>query len=388
MTDIQAPPAQAHSAANDSMSADEIALYDRQIRLWGVQAQEYIRKANVLLISMKALANEVAKNLVLAGINTLTIIDHELVTEEDLGAEFFVSMEDVGKNRAMAAAPRISELNPRVKVFADNDSIADKHESYVKDFDVIIATDLNFKTMTVLNAACRLANKPFYAAGSHGFYGFIFADLISHDFIHEETDSHSTRIANTKESATRTVINVEVTKEGKSTRQIVTRREMYSPMILANTSPLPPTFRRNRLAKVTPLLSCLRALWDFEEHSEAHHVPQPNSASDIAKFTSLATEKHTLLNLPRETLKAEFLRKFLQNVGSQIAPVTAMLGGLLGQDVINVIGKREQPIQNFCLFNGDDYDVPVFALHPVNFEKEGEKSTKLETAVEGMVVVD
>jgi ubiquitin-like 1-activating enzyme E1 A len=84
--------------ANNSITADEIALYDRQIRLWGVQAQEHIRKANVLLVSMKALANEVAKNLVLAGINSLTIVDHELVTEEDLGAEFFVSKDDVGKN--------------------------------------------------------------------------------------------------------------------------------------------------------------------------------------------------------------------------------------------------------------------------------------------------
>lgn len=47
---------------------------------------------------MKALANEVAKNLVLAGIGSLTIIDHEVVTEEDLGAQFFVSQEHIGQN--------------------------------------------------------------------------------------------------------------------------------------------------------------------------------------------------------------------------------------------------------------------------------------------------
>ena len=64
--------------------SDEIALYDRQIRLWGVQAQEKIRNANILLITMKALANEIGKNLVLAGIHSLTIVDHELVTESDL----------------------------------------------------------------------------------------------------------------------------------------------------------------------------------------------------------------------------------------------------------------------------------------------------------------
>lgn len=91
-------PTESHPGASNAISAEEIALYDRQIRLWGVQAQENLRKANVLLISMKALANEVAKNLVLAGIRSLTIIDHGIVTEEDLGAQFFITAEDIGKN--------------------------------------------------------------------------------------------------------------------------------------------------------------------------------------------------------------------------------------------------------------------------------------------------
>ena len=79
------------------LSADEMALYDRQIRLWGAQAQERIRSANVLLISLRALGTEIAKNLTLAGISSLTIVDDEPVTEEDLGAQFFVREEDVGK---------------------------------------------------------------------------------------------------------------------------------------------------------------------------------------------------------------------------------------------------------------------------------------------------
>lgn len=77
--------------------ADEIALYDRQIRLWGMQAQEKIRSANILLITVKALGNEIAKNLVLAGIASLTIVDNNLVTDDDLGAQFFITESDVGK---------------------------------------------------------------------------------------------------------------------------------------------------------------------------------------------------------------------------------------------------------------------------------------------------
>jgi ubiquitin-like 1-activating enzyme E1 A len=81
-----------------SITADEIALYDRQIRLWGVQAQENIRKAKVLLIGIKGLGNEVSKNLVLAGIHSLTVADHEPVIPADLGAQFFVTEDDIGKN--------------------------------------------------------------------------------------------------------------------------------------------------------------------------------------------------------------------------------------------------------------------------------------------------
>jgi ubiquitin-like 1-activating enzyme E1 A len=51
-----------------------------------------------LLVTIKALANEVAKNLVLAGIGSITLADHQVVTENDLGAQFFLSDADVGKN--------------------------------------------------------------------------------------------------------------------------------------------------------------------------------------------------------------------------------------------------------------------------------------------------
>src|SRR5271170_6991069 len=86
------------SAAAEELSADEIALYDRQLRLWGIEAQNRMRKANVLLITMKALGNEVAKNLVLAGIGSLTVVDPDVVSEEDLASQFFVTEEDIGKN--------------------------------------------------------------------------------------------------------------------------------------------------------------------------------------------------------------------------------------------------------------------------------------------------
>ena len=47
---------------------------------------------------MRALSNEIAKNLVLAGVGSLTVQDSAVVVDDDLGAQFLVSEQDLGKN--------------------------------------------------------------------------------------------------------------------------------------------------------------------------------------------------------------------------------------------------------------------------------------------------
>ncbi|KAF2095049.1 hypothetical protein NA57DRAFT_68079 [Rhizodiscina lignyota] len=347
-----------------TISADEIALYDRQIRLWGVQAQEKIRTANILLISAKALANEVAKNLVLAGIGSLTIVDHETVTEEDLGSQFFISDALIGQNRTEAAAPEIRRLNPRVTVKAISAPISDCLPDFYTPFTLVIATDLDFNTLSTINAATRLANKPMYAAGGHGMYGYIFADLIQHDYVIERAKSNMPTVLGPESgSATRSIVGVSTKRENGKVVELVTKREIYSHLRLANSSPLPPEILNSlrKLKNVSPLLPCFRALWDFEK--QKRHLPASNSVDDLREFTILAHEKLDELQMPKELLKSELLRSFLQNVGSELAPVTAFLGGQLAQDVINVLGRREQPIQNLVLFDGEETKAPVYSLH-------------------------
>ena len=239
-----------------------------------------------------------------------------------------------------------------------------KQPDFYAMFDMVIATDLDLLPLSTINASCRFVNKPFYAAGSHGFYGFIFADLISHDYVIEREKSNvPTQFK--AETVTRSIVGTSTKKENGKQIEMVTKRELYTPINLANTSPLQPdqlsTWRRKM--QITPLLTCLRALWEFQAAS-GRSLPT-HSHADLQQFTTLATEKHKELQLPSETLRSEFLRSFLQNVGSEIAPVTAFLGGQLAQDVINVLGQREQPIQNFLLFDSEESKGPVYALHPI-----------------------
>jgi len=76
------------------------------------------------------------------------------------------------------------------------------------------------------------------------------------------------------------------------------------------------------------------------------------------------TETAEALELPQQLVKADFIRQFVGNVSAELSPVAAVLGGILAQDTINVLGKMEQPIQNILLFDGDTSEAPIIVLAP------------------------
>lgn len=252
-------------------------------------------------------------------------------------------------------------MNPRVKLHVDTDDVHTKPPEFFATFDITIATELDFTPYTNINAACRIANRPFYAAGLHGLYGYIFADLISHDFAIERTKSNVS--SKTQETPTRSIINITTKKENEKIIEMVTKREVFSPLILANTSPLPEEYtnRPRRRKQISPLLSCFRALWEFQK---AYKRLPTFSREDLERFTQSAHERHQELKLDIETLDSKFLQSFLQNLGSELSPVAAFVGGGLAQDVINVLSAREQPLQNLLLFDGEKSLAPIYPLHP------------------------
>ena len=56
-----------------------------------------MRNAAILVVNLRGVATEAIKNMVLAGIGKLVIVDDEIVSQEDLGAGFFFRDEDVGQ---------------------------------------------------------------------------------------------------------------------------------------------------------------------------------------------------------------------------------------------------------------------------------------------------
>ena len=110
------------SAAKMSSSSIEIideSLYSRQLYVMGHVAQRRMASSSVLLCGLGGgLGVETAKNLILAGVKSVTLYDSQNASYLDLAANFFLSEESIGSNRAAKCAEKLAELNPYVSVGA------------------------------------------------------------------------------------------------------------------------------------------------------------------------------------------------------------------------------------------------------------------------------
>lgn len=57
-----------------------------------------IRSAKILVIGATGISAELCKNIVLAGIHSLTLLDDQAITEVDLTGQFLLTVEQIGQN--------------------------------------------------------------------------------------------------------------------------------------------------------------------------------------------------------------------------------------------------------------------------------------------------
>nr|XP_023505753.1 SUMO-activating enzyme subunit 1 isoform X1 [Equus caballus] len=173
--------------AGGGISEEEAAQYDRQIRLWGLEAQKRLRASRVLLVGMKGLGAEIAKNLILAGVKGLTMLDHEQVSPEDPGAQFLIRTGSVGRNRAEASLERAQNLNPMVDVKVDTENIENKPEAFFTQFDAVCLTCCSRDVIVKVDQICHKNSIKFFTGDVFGYHGYTFANLGEHEFVEEKT---------------------------------------------------------------------------------------------------------------------------------------------------------------------------------------------------------
>ncbi|KAF2626778.1 NEDD8-activating enzyme E1 regulatory subunit [Macroventuria anomochaeta] len=158
--------------------------YDRQLRLWGATGQLALENSHILLINNGpgVVGIETLKNLVLPGIGQFTIQDSVVVTEADLGVNFFLEDQHLGGFRAEHTSNLLKELNPDVK----GHFITEPIESWLvrpdalRPYTLIIATaPVRPELLAKLSDHASAALLPLFYVHSVGFYSHFSVHLPS-----------------------------------------------------------------------------------------------------------------------------------------------------------------------------------------------------------------
>ncbi|CRL02213.1 CLUMA_CG015393, isoform A [Clunio marinus] len=180
------------SSSVPSPETDKSRKYDRQIRLWGDHGQSLLENSQICLVNANALGTEILKGLVLPGIGSFTIIDHNLVTDEDIGCNFFLEPSSLGQSRAKHCTKFLQELNPDVngESIDDNiDTIIANNPEFFKNFSVVVSCGLNEKSLIKLSNLLWELNIPFMSCQSVGFLGSARIQMKEHCVIETHPDN-------------------------------------------------------------------------------------------------------------------------------------------------------------------------------------------------------
>jgi|EP01046_Picozoa_sp_COSAG06_P005956 ubiquitin-activating enzyme E1 len=133
-------------------------LYSRQIGAFGLEAMLKLVKMKVLIVGVKGVGIEVAKNTTLAGVHTMGLYDPGLTELRDLGSNFFLTPDDIGKPRAQVCVPKVTELNKTVRV----KEVTELSEAVVAEYSAVVFTKGTQAEAVKWNEFCRSQPVPIY----------------------------------------------------------------------------------------------------------------------------------------------------------------------------------------------------------------------------------
>ncbi|CAM9877805.1 unnamed protein product [Pylaiella littoralis] len=168
-------PAAGGGAADgvNSSGVDE-SLYSRQLYVMGHEAQRRMATSNVLIVGANGLGAEVAKNVILAGVKSVTLLDDGVAEWSDLSAQFYLTEADLGKPRAAACVAKLAELNRYVGVKTATGQVT---ESMLSSFQVVVMIDAPLSEQLRVNGMCHKKGVCYIACDARGVFAYAFCDF-------------------------------------------------------------------------------------------------------------------------------------------------------------------------------------------------------------------
>jgi adenylyltransferase/sulfurtransferase len=158
------------------LTTDEVRRYSRHLIIpdVGVQGQQRLKNARVLVIGAGGLGAPTLLYLAAAGVGTLGIVDFDVVDESNLQRQVIHGVADVGRSKAESARDSIKAINPLVRVRLHQLRLApDNAVELFSQYDLILDGTDNFATRYLVNDAAVLAHRPYVWGSIFRFEGQI-----------------------------------------------------------------------------------------------------------------------------------------------------------------------------------------------------------------------
>jgi sulfur-carrier protein adenylyltransferase/sulfurtransferase len=157
-----------------TLTKEQRDRYSRHLLLpeVGVEGQQKLLDAKVLLLGAGGLGSPAALYLAAAGVGTLGIVDDDTVDLSNLQRQVIHTTDRVGEPKVDSAAETIAQINPDVEVVKhqvrlDSSNVIELIEPY----DIVVDGLDNFPTRYLLNDASVRLRKPVVSASILGFDG-------------------------------------------------------------------------------------------------------------------------------------------------------------------------------------------------------------------------
>ncbi|KAM0995912.1 hypothetical protein ACFX2C_005981 [Malus domestica] len=390
-------------AVGDSNQSDiDEDLHSRQLAVYGRETMRRLFASNVLISGIQGLGAEIAKNLILAGVKSVTLHDEGNVELWDLSSNFVFSEDDVGKNRALASVQKLQELNNAVVV---NTLTTELTKEQLSNFQVVVFTDINLEKAIEFDDYTHNHQPPiaFIKTEARGLFGSVFCDF-GPEFTVFDVDGeepHTGIIASISNDNPAIVSCVDDERlefqdgdlvvfsevhgmtelnDGKPRR--IKKARAYSFTLEEDTTRfgtyekggIVTQVKQPKVLKFKPLREALNDPGEFlpsdfskfdrppllhltfqaldKVVSELGRFPVAGSEEDAQKLISIASNINEKLGDGKmEDINPKLLRHFAFGAKAVLNPMAAMFGGIVGQEVVKACSGKFHPLFQFFYFD-------------------------------------
>ncbi|KAF7841934.1 ubiquitin-activating enzyme E1 1-like [Senna tora] len=392
-------------------------LHSRQLAVYGRETMRRLFASNVLVSGMQGLGVEIAKNLILAGVKSVTLHDEGTVELWDLSSNFVFTENDIGKNRAVASVSKLQELNNAVLVLSLTTKLT---KGQLSNFQAVVFTDISLEKAIEFNDYCHSHEPPiaFIKSEIRGLFGSVFCDFgpeftvfdvdgedphtgiiasISNDNpalvscvdderlefqdgdlvvfseVHGMTELNDGKPRKIKNARAYSFTLEEDTTNYSTYEKggIVTQVKQPKVLIfktLRESLADPGDFLLSDFSKFDrpPLLHlAFQALDKFI--SELVRFPVAGSEDDAQKLISFASNINESLGDGKlDDINPKLLRHFAFGARAVLNPMAAMFGGIVGQEVVKACSGKFHPLFQYFYFDSVE-SLPTEQLDPNDF---------------------